>query len=140
MSEHTPRGQDPDKTTGQDRAEEVRPEHAGPQSEGKPSDPPEATQLPAEPDESELPDKPAIEDMPSEEGIAPPTDQEEHEALADDEPMDPSEADADDTVDNAEQEQPRHSDLPEGATADDYNDDAVEADDSEEETPSRGQG
>jgi hypothetical protein len=50
---------------------------------------------------SEEKPKPPIEDMPPEEGHDPPTDQEEFDAEPD-APMEPSEAEADDTVDNRE--------------------------------------
>jgi hypothetical protein len=63
----------------------------------------------------ELPDKPPIENMPPAEGDAPPTDEPEPA-----EAMSAEAADADDTVDDREQEGERASDLPEGATREDY--------------------
>src|SRR3954465_14070882 len=54
-----------------------------------------------EPDEQELPDKPPIEDMPPEDGLDPPTDEEEAEH-GEVKFMSPEEADEDDTVDNQE--------------------------------------
>lgn len=62
----------------------------------------EAASLPDDQAAETVP-KPSIPDMPPEEGHDPPTDQEEHE-VEPDAPMEPSEAEADDTVDNREVE------------------------------------
>ena len=56
-----------------------------------------------ESDEAELPAKPEIEDMPPEEGVAPPTEEDEEQAEAPDF-LDPARAEEDDTIDNAESE------------------------------------
>jgi hypothetical protein len=78
------RGHDPEKTTGQARAEEVHQRNLERQQaeEG-----------------GELPDKPPIEDMPPEEGEEPP---DEEESVAEGEFLTGEEADGDDTVDNTE--------------------------------------
>jgi hypothetical protein len=59
--------------------------------------------------------KPPIKDMPPEEGVEPPTDQQEQEAEAEFDPVGEDEARDNDTFDNEEEKQPRHDDLPEGA-------------------------
>jgi hypothetical protein len=103
---------------------------------------------PEEPDEETLPPKPPITDpMPSDEEIENepvPSDEEEAEAEADIEWMEDDEADDDDTVDNMEESENPHEDLPEGTRAQDYTDieqgtkdKLTEMDDSEEQTPPR---
>jgi len=54
--------------------------------------------------EPDLPPKPPIEDMPPEEGVEPPSDEEEAVAFEghEDDVLSGEDADADDTVDNAE--------------------------------------
>jgi hypothetical protein len=124
------RGHDPDKTTGQERAEEVRSEQAGPDEEDD--------------DPTSEDDAPDIPDMPGEEGDEYTDEELENmeEEVPEDE-FDDEAAAADDTVDNSEQlEEPLTRDqLPEGAHRDDYGDDAgdvlKEHQDGEEETPER---
>jgi hypothetical protein len=64
--------------------------------------------------------KPPIKDMPPEEGVEPPTDQQEQEAEAEFDPV------GEDEARDEEEKQPRHDDLPEGALREDYDDESVE--------------
>jgi len=86
------RGLDPDKTTGQERAAEVR---------QNPEDDPTAVE--PEPEAEQLPAKPDIEMPDNDEGDDPPTDEEEAEDEEDIEFLEEGEADEDDTVDNTEE-------------------------------------
>jgi hypothetical protein len=81
------RGHDPEKTTGQARAEEVHQRNL------------ERQQAREDEPQEDLPDKPPIEDMPPEEGEEPP---DEEESVAEGEFLTGEEADGDDTVDNTE--------------------------------------
>jgi hypothetical protein len=75
---------------------------------------------PDEPHEDvELPAKPVL-DLPPEDGVEPPTDHDENQAAGETTFLSPDDAAADDTVDDAEPEEPRHDDLPEGSRAEDY--------------------
>lgn len=60
---------------------------------------------------SDLPEKPAPPELPDD-GVDAPTDQEEEEAAGTVRLLEPDEADADDTVDNTEQQEHPHDDLP----------------------------
>lgn len=62
---------------------------------------------PPEPPEEELPPKPPIEDMPPEEGVAPVADDEEAD-VPEEAFLDPEDAAADDSVDDAEAEEQPH--------------------------------
>jgi hypothetical protein len=135
MGEGKGRGQDPDKTTGQERAAEV---HARNEAKVKEQpDPPEPSQLPAEPsaeqlpadipgedepDPETLPDKPPIEEpLPSDEEIEA-DELPGEEDVPEEDFLPPEEAAQDDTIDNEEAEEQPHQDLPEGTRAQDYED------------------
>jgi hypothetical protein len=81
---------------------------------------------PDEPREDvEQPAKPTL-DLPPEDGVDPPSDDDEQDIDEGTTFMPADEAAADDTVDDLEPEEPRHDDLPEGAHAEDYDDEADE--------------
>jgi hypothetical protein len=108
------RGQDPEKKTGQERAAEVHErneERRADREEGEASQGGE-----------NLPEKPPAEEELPEEG-EPVGDDVLHadlQPLSDDEFLGPDEAREDPTVDDEEREVQPHTDLPEGARAEDY--------------------
>jgi hypothetical protein len=109
-------GQNPDETPGQESADPVD----QPDQEGQ--EPSQGTE--------NLPDKPPPEENLPDTGE--PVDDSEPEPVPDHEFMAPEQAADDPTVDDAEQEEQPHNDLPEGTRAQDYENEQA---DGTEETP-----